>query len=361
MPQFRQYKSGSIIYFEGERKNNFAFLLKQGKCNRSKLSLETGMIESTSLVVGEFFGIKAALGVLPRDETIKVLTDSVVYVFTPQEFVEILSKNVSIIFKMLKAFSNELRRIHKAIESKLLTKDDFHDEDNPGKLKNIGFYYLKRKAYNQAKYVFNKFIEHYPHSEDSATVKKQLVIINSILNEEDSANVNESSFVANPMKNTQVHSESKTVPGLNDFFLDPEESLKTEPDTESGEVVSYFNELVETYKRKDFFTCSQLVKKINQVLDSPFEQSDLFEKFYLIKSKVAYFNDSYLEAINSSKEFVKNYPKSLWLWNALFVLAEAMLKNSNVDAAKMIYDKILSGNLSEDARAIIKKRLSDLE
>lgn len=352
MPQVRQYKSGSIIYFEGERKNNFAFLLKKGKCSRSKLSLETGMVESSPLVVGEFFGIKAAMGVLPRDETIKVLTDAVVYIFTPQEFVEILSKNVSIIFKMLKAFSNELRRIHKAIEHKLSTKDDEYDGGNPGKLKNIGFYYLKRKAYSQAKYVFSKFLEHYSDSEDIAIVKKQLSIIDSILTEESSINPNEENLTAADIQSTT------DIENTEEIFMDPEKSLEKESGSEK--VVTYFNELVTAYKEKDFSTCSQLIEKINSSMDSPFTQSSLFEKFYLIKTKVAYFNDNYMEAVNSSKEFIKNYPRSAWGWNGLLVVAESMLKSSNADTTKMVYNKILSGNLPENIRQIIDIRMSEL-
>ncbi|MBL8994566.1 MAG: Crp/Fnr family transcriptional regulator [Spirochaetia bacterium] len=182
MPQVRNYKKGSIIYFDGETKNNFAYLLKSGACTRTKLAPETVQPERTRVNVGEFFGIKAALGVLQRDEMIQVAADSVVYVFTPREFEDVIKKNVTIIFKMLKAFSNELRRIHKAVEN-LLHADGGGSGSDSG-LMGIGTYYLSQKKYRPAKYAFQKFLQHHGSSEEAAEAKQNLEMIDEALQNE---------------------------------------------------------------------------------------------------------------------------------------------------------------------------------
>lgn len=363
MPQLRQYKSGSIIYFEGERKSNFAFLLKQGKCTRSKLSLQTGLMESSPLVEGEFFGIKAAMGILPRDETIRVSSDAIIYIFTPHEFVEIISKNVSIIFKMLKAFSNELRNIHHAIEDILKKESDVsEDEGYAAKLNNIGLYYLKKQSYPQAKYIFQKLLDHHSENLDRSKIEKQLGTIESIINEGSNSTVAHEDFAPSQgdsvSSSPKVNESNNSTSGASEILLDPEESLQTE--TGDGEFVPLFNELVNAYKAKDFNGCNGFVDRMNSAIKSPYTQIHLFEKFYLIKSKVAYFNNAYTQAIELSKEFIKNYPKSPWVWNGLLVIAESMLKNANVDTAKLVYSKILSSGAPGDVQNVIQNRMQQL-
>ena len=356
MPNLREYKSGSIIYFEGERKNNLAFLLKKGKCSRSKLSFKTGTTENTPLLVGEFFGIKAAMGVLPRDETISVLSDSIVYVFTPQEFAAIISKNVSIIFKMLRAFSNELRHIHHAIEGILQSKStDPEGNKNSAKLKDIGYYYLKKKSYPQAKYVFEQYLNHYPNSQEANKIKDQLSTTKAILAGRLDASA---SF---PSSATNFNRETQTIDQLgeiNDIFIDPLGSLEPEP----GEkiLVETFNELVDVYKQKDLITCYQLVDRIDKLIETPFIKNRLCEKFYLLKPKIAYFRKNYPEAITSAKDFIKHYGNSYWLWNGLLIIAEAMLQNGNTNNAKAVYEKIFDGSCPEKAKEIIQTRIDKL-
>lgn len=173
MPQARSYKKGSIIYFDGEMKTNFAYLLQAGALVRVKLAPESVQPERIPLRVGEFFGIKAALGVLPRDETIEVAADSTVFVFTPAEFDAVIKKNVSIIFKMLRAFSNELRRIHHAIEM-YMHADGSPTVDGAAGLHSIAQYYMVQKNGAQCRYVCERYLEHYPNGSQAAEIQDML-------------------------------------------------------------------------------------------------------------------------------------------------------------------------------------------
>ncbi len=177
MPKALNYKKDSIIFFDGEKRDHTVYLLKSGSLVRTKISALTALPERTRVNVGEFFGIKAGLGNFPRDETIQALDDAIVYAFTPSEFIAITCKHLKILFKMLTAFSNELRKIHLSVEQKLGT----NDKSTEHKFLDIAKYYSKHKKYNYALYALKKHQELYPKSELTEIVKEKLSELKKIL------------------------------------------------------------------------------------------------------------------------------------------------------------------------------------
>ena len=116
MPKIIAYKKGSIPYFEGD-KDDRIFILQKGSVSLSTVDPETQSSVVNLVKPGEFFGVKSALGRFPREETATADTDSTVVCLTVQEFETNFSGNKQIIMKMLRVFSNQLRQIHKKIES----------------------------------------------------------------------------------------------------------------------------------------------------------------------------------------------------------------------------------------------------
>ena len=59
----RRYKSGSIIYFEGDKSESI-YILKQGRVILTSKKVEKGeMVETKDIIKpGEFFGVKSSLG-----------------------------------------------------------------------------------------------------------------------------------------------------------------------------------------------------------------------------------------------------------------------------------------------------------
>ena len=110
----RGYKSGSIIYFEGD-KSEYIFILKQGRVILTSNKIEQGEIVETKEEIkpGEFFGVKSSLGKYPRDETAQTFGDTIVLVLTLADFETLVLKNVNVVKKMLRVFSNQLRKIGK--------------------------------------------------------------------------------------------------------------------------------------------------------------------------------------------------------------------------------------------------------
>ncbi len=159
MPKSVAFKSNSIVYFKGDTSDK-VYLLKTGKISLKYNDIETGQELYDLIQTGEFFGVKSALGKYPREETAVVLHDADTIVFTVPEFEQVVLNNTRIIMKMLKVFSNQLRRIHKQVRD--LISNDEQVENHEAGLFNIGEYYLKSKRFSQALHAFRRYLTYYP-------------------------------------------------------------------------------------------------------------------------------------------------------------------------------------------------------
>jgi len=157
-PKAINYKANSIVYFKGDKGEN-VFVLQKGQVSLNYMDIQTGQEMHDFVQTGEFFGVKAAFGKYPHDETAVVAVDSTIIQFSVDDFENLLSTNDRVIMKMLKVFSNQLRRIHKQVRS-LLSSDEHM---NPEKgLFSVGEYYFNTKKYKQAADAFNRYMIYYP-------------------------------------------------------------------------------------------------------------------------------------------------------------------------------------------------------
>ncbi len=152
------FKANSVIYFKGDVSEKI-YILKAGKVSLNSDDIETGQEVHDLIQTGEFFGVKSALGRYPREESALVLSDADVLQFTIPEFEQFVSQNVRVIMKMLKVFSNQLRRIHARVTSLLSLEEKVDPEAG---LYGSGEYYLKKRMYAQALYVFRRYLTYYP-------------------------------------------------------------------------------------------------------------------------------------------------------------------------------------------------------
>jgi CRP-like cAMP-binding protein len=158
VPKPVQYRANSIIYFKGDASEKI-YILNSGKVSLNYLDIETGQEIHDLIKMGEFFGVKSALGRYPREETAVVLQDATVMSFTVPEFEAFAMKNTRIITKMLKVFSNQLRRIQRQVQNLLAGDEQVNPETG---LYKIGEYYLKNKRYAQALYAYKRYLIFYP-------------------------------------------------------------------------------------------------------------------------------------------------------------------------------------------------------
>lgn len=159
MPKAVRYHANSVVYFKGDMTDRI-YILKSGKVSLNYNDIETGQEIHDLINTGEFFGVKSAMGKYPREETAVVLTDASMVIFSVPEFEQLAMQNTRIIMKMLKVFSNQLRRIHKQVRN-LISSGNEGLEPEEG-LFRIGQYYLSVRKYPQALYALRRYITYYP-------------------------------------------------------------------------------------------------------------------------------------------------------------------------------------------------------
>ncbi|GBU29691.1 Crp/Fnr family transcriptional regulator [Treponema sp. R8-4-B8] len=176
MPKPAQYRSGSLIYFKGDPAEKI-YILQSGKVSLVYQDIETGADVRDPVQPGEFFGVKSALGRYAREENAVALSDSNVMIFTVPEFEAVAMANSRIIMKMLKVFSNQMRRVHKQV-SKVMAKEEHPPADG---LYNVGEFYLKNKRFTHAKHVFSRYLTFYPSGKNAIQAAKNMEIAENAL------------------------------------------------------------------------------------------------------------------------------------------------------------------------------------
>ena len=170
MPKPVIYKANSIVYFKGDM-NESVYILKSGSVILKYQDIETGQELQDIISTGEFFGVKSALGKYPREETAFVIRDAEMLCFTVPEFEAVVMQNTRIIMKMLKVFSNQLRRIHKQLSNLISTTED---EDPETGLFKIGTYYQECGKNVQALYAFRSYLTYYPSGKHVSEANENL-------------------------------------------------------------------------------------------------------------------------------------------------------------------------------------------
>jgi TolA-binding protein len=172
-----KYRAGSLIYFQGDEADK-VYLLQRGSINLVYQDIETDQDVHDLVQPGEFFGVKSALGKYPREENAVALRDTFVLAFTVPEFEAMAMANTRIVMKMLKVFSNQLRRIHHQVSS-LMEKEE-HASPEAG-LFEVGLYYFKNKRFSQARYIFSRYLTYYPSGKNAVEAAKNLEIAENAL------------------------------------------------------------------------------------------------------------------------------------------------------------------------------------
>ena len=167
MPKAMQYTKGSIIYFEGD-KDERIFIMQNGSVLLTSTDIETEAPVAEQVHSGEFFGVKSALGHFPREETATAVVPTVAVALTVQEFEILFSNNKALIMKMLRVFSNQLRQVHKKIESILHSEP----EDQLTGMLRVGQCFYDEEQFRSACDVYEKYIKRFPNSPKVAEAKK---------------------------------------------------------------------------------------------------------------------------------------------------------------------------------------------
>ncbi len=325
MPRSVNYKASSIVFFEGDRNENI-YILQSGSILLRYTDIETGTQEQDLIKTGEFFGVKSALGRYPKDETAMVLKDSQVLVLTVAEFEAMAMKNSRIVVKMLRVFSNQLRRIHKQVTNLISNGKPVVDAEKG--LFNVGEHYYRNNRFQQAAYIFRQYVNYYPQGAD--VQKAQMLKTEA---------------------EACMQGKKPTV-RVEDTLEEPDyEGLENEvPDLTK----EYFNG-VSLFSQGQYEKALRVFKKVH----SEGEASEYGIKSISDIGKCFFQLNYWDECIKQFTIMIQKYPKHPDLLEGLFYVGECYRQKEEVNKSVGFYKKILT--MAEEDSAVYRKARKALE
>ncbi len=320
----RRYKQGSIIYFEGD-KSESVYVLQQGQVKLIYTPLESGQEEEEDKIqIGGFFGIKSALGSFPREATAQTIMDSSVIVLTPEAFKSLCMKNTTLMVRLLKEFSAQLRTVHKKVQHKL---GELELEDNSQQFFGMGKYYYTHEQFPIAKYVFQSFIKNYP----------------------DTPLTEQANLMLQALDNDISYTDPEKLPGDSDLVVTDapaqNQEEKNEEDSANethAEIETLYYNALNNFSQDKIEDTIIILKKI---IDTP-PPYDLKIQDYVEKARfqlcACYYKLKDMDkGLQMGKDFIKQYPNSQFLKKTLIFIAEIFELQKDVPRAIAIYNKVI--------------------
>jgi len=348
MPKVGNYRANSVIYFQGDVVSDKVFVLQQGKVCLGYNDIETGKEIREIIQTGEFFGVKSALGKYPREENAVVLSDAQVLVFAVPEFEVFAQKNTRIIMKMLKVFSNQLRRVHTQVDNLLESNESQSPEVG---LFKAGEYYLKVRQYSQAKYVFSRYLTYYPAGKLAEQASRYL-----------EAAENGAVKFGDGKGPAPIMVETTRMTGGNGRDEDQgarSPAVAKAPADDLSDAAKSYYDAVSLFSSEKYKEALSLFKKIVEAnTDSEYTTKALYDM-----GRCLFMLGQYELTIKHFTQMIQTYPKHPDIVDTLFYLGQSYEKKGDLERAKGFFKKILSMESDEDAAMRIKaaKSLRKLE
>jgi len=366
LPVARNYKPGSIIYFEGDKSANEIFILQQGKVILKATSIDTGEEEKEAIAPGEFFGVKSVLGRYPREEDAQAVTQSIVLVLNLDEFEKMVMGNFRILMKMLKVFSNQLRRIGKKVRE-LMQKGE--PKMPATELFYIGEYYAGKGKAEQAKYVYQRYLEEYPDGQFAGDAKTKL---EAIERGEIAAEAPTPASAGEP--ETAVPEEAvppapaEESQSLEDIFDTPgtsvEEPVKPEVLKTPGgvDVTKKFYEASSMASSEKYEEAIEIYKSISSLQKLSDDETRKFVEKSIYETGQCYIKlGKYMEAIETFSNLLKRFSMTELLKQALFSIGDAYALIEKYDKAINFYQKVVNTPPRQEINDKAKEKLEEIQ
>jgi len=338
-PLSRVYKTGSIIYFEGDKADS-VFVLQTGLVSLIYISPETQVEVRENIKSGEFFGVKSALGRFPREETAQVSADVTAMVLSVKEFEVLAMKNHKLVMKMLKVFSNQLRRIGKTIQKMLDSEGGGQEGDG---LFQIGEYYLKSKKYTQATYAYQKYLTYYPHGVFATQCQQRMEMAQSGASTGYAIASDGTSFAAkpeDPPKSQQDISEALSMDGS------------------SIDAAKQYYDAVNFFSQGRYEEALSIYTKVIQNTSNP--QDEFVGKSHFDSGRCYIKLNNYQDAITAFSELIKNFPNTEQMKDALFMIGKCYMAVGEQGKAKAFLKKVVGMPPSEAVNKKAQAALAEM-
>jgi CRP-like cAMP-binding protein len=328
-PKAAFYKANSVIYFKGDESDK-VFILNSGRVSLNYEDIETGQEIRDLVKVGEFFGVKSAFGRYGREETAIVLADCQVVAFSSDEFEGLVVKNIPLVLKMLKVFSNQLRRIQKQVQILLGAEEHVNAERG---FFSIGDYYLKNKVYSQAMYAFKRYLVYHPSGAMANQALKNIEIAETYL---------------------QKYGQGKgpdtveTKPSANQEKVE-QEAVKPVATAASSDSEQRYYKAVSFISQEKYEEALKVLKElVSQTADGEYLAKSQYEM-----GRCLFFLKQFDKAITLFTGWISKYPKHPDLKDALYFVGTSYFNINDKPKAGAILKKILT--MAPESEAVYQK------
>ena len=383
----RRYKHGSVVYFEGD-KSEYIYILKSGNVVLTSVKIDTGEEVKENIKIGEFFGVKSALGKYPREETAQTGGETVLLVLPRVDFERLILRKVDVVMKMLRVFSNQLRRVGKMQREVLGETDTI----NPAiELFKIGEYYYKIQKFQQALYAYKRYMEHFPDTKFSSVAMDRIKAIETGTADLDfvdemgleDAGKQEEAVVDEDVDLTDFSIDDDSEDGIDndigsnkkspiageidEFFSDDTDFSFDEPEAEeNGKAVNniaenYYN-AVSLFSQEKYGEALDLYEQILKIKTLKDEsERKIFEKANFEIGRIYLKLGKYNEAFKSLSDMIKKFPKSDNMKNALLHIGMTFELAPKHDKAISYYNKVISIEPRDEITNQAMKRLKNIK
>jgi CRP-like cAMP-binding protein len=337
-----QYRSGSVIYFQGDAADKI-YIVQSGSVRVTYQNIETGGDEQDILQAGECFGVKSALGRYNREENAVTVQDSMIMAMSVNEFERFAMTNTRIIMKILKVFSNQLRRIHRQVTSLMVKEELPGPEDG---LFRVGAYYLKNKRYAQARYVFSRYLTYYPGGDKSTEATQGLTTAENALAEGDQ----QVSVLPSSGTGYVVGAQGSFAVGTADFTTLSGDSRGGAQKNPAGDGASAADVPPQTEAAGNYAQAADLLARgmypqaymaLRKIVEAGTDQEYAVKSIFDI-GRCLFYMGKYDNCIRHFTQIIAKHSRRPELGDALYFMGQSYEKTGQKDQAAAFYKKILS-------------------
>jgi len=335
-PIVRNYKSGSIVYFEKDKAEDI-YVLQKGRVILTFTSVNGNELKE-DVRLGEFFGVKSALGRYPREETAQIVGDASVLVFRINEFEKFVSNKTHLIIKMLKVFSSQLRQVHRQLRE-ILGQGEARNASY--ELMNVAEVFYKNGDYDHAAYAFQQYIKHYP---TGAYVKRAQELY-------DASSKHQPYPINIPALTYQQEGSSPNK--LEEMLKAPATQPKIEASMAAADpnsIPGIFQKAQTLMNANQLDEAGKLFQDLSSREDSTTQDDEKsVEKAIFHLGLIKFKKEAYDETFSAMSNYIKKYPKGSYLKECIYHLAMSSEKLGEKEKAKTLYNKVTLLSPADDS------------
>jgi tetratricopeptide (TPR) repeat protein len=291
-----------------------------------------------------------------------VLTDSTAVAFTVPEFEQLAMQNPRIVIKMLRVFSNQLRRIHKKVQNLIGSEELTKPETG---LYKIGEYYMKNKRYSQAIYAYKRYLTYYPSGKHASDVTRKIQSAEEYLQKYGQGKGPELSPGSTPGAGAATTAAgtgaaaapaARSASGGSTGAAARGDASGVASQEQLSEVAKQYYNAVSLFSQQKYQEALNQFQKLVQASDAEYSAKAQYEL-----GRCLYFLKHFDASIQAFTAMIQRYPKHPDLREGLFYVGKCYEEKGDRDKARGFYNKLLSLVGDEDPLSRkVKKALREI-